>query len=161
MKFSQKLIASAVLLATASFATAADDTATVVINVTKDAYVNFTGNLQSSPTLSVPVASIGPGYVLGTLGLDTNVSGGCDIAVSSTKGFKLVNTADASEDLGAYTITTFGHTFTGPNTVIQNTKALATCDVADQNVVMDGTVVPADQAAGTYNDTLTMTVTMQ
>ncbi len=37
MTFSKNLIASAVLLATASFATAATDTTTVEINVTKDA----------------------------------------------------------------------------------------------------------------------------
>ena len=47
MKLTQTLIASAVLVATSSLAMAASDTTDITINVTKDAYVNLLGSLNS------------------------------------------------------------------------------------------------------------------
>ena len=160
MKFTQKLIASAVLLATSAAAVAVTDQTAVTINVTKDAYVNFLGNLNANPTLTIPVANIGPGLVLGTLGLESNTAGTCDVAITSVKGFKLVHTTDNSLDLGTYSISAFGHNFIAANTPVQNTTT-GSCNQAAANVVMNGTAVPANQAAGTYTDTLTMTVTTQ
>jgi len=160
MKFTQKLIASAVLLATSAAAVAVTDQTAVTINVTKDAYVNFLGNLNANPTLTIPVANIGPGLVLGTLGLESNTAGTCDVKITSTNSFKLVHTTNNTLDLGTYSIAAFNHNFLAANTVAQNTKT-GSCNQAPANVVMNGTVVPSDQAAGTYSDTLTMTVTTQ
>ncbi len=161
MKFTKNILASAVLLATSSLAIAATDITTIEINVTKDAYVNFIGNLTSNPTLSIPVAAIGPGLVIGTLGVESNTSGTCDVAMSTANNFLLVHTTVPSLDLGTYNIVAFGHNFVAGNTTAQNTTTMGNCNVAVGNVVMNGTAVPLDQDAGTYSDTITMTVTTQ
>ena len=160
MKLTTNLIASAVLLATSSFALAATDTTTIEINVTKDAYVNFIGSLSTSPSLSLDVNTIGGNTTtLGTLGFESNTTGTCTVTFASANTYKLVHTVDNSLNLGDYTLSyesvsnsaaSNGNDFVAPN-----------CNVAASDVTIAHPALPAVVTAGTYNDTVTMVVTTQ
>jgi len=103
MKFTKTLVASAVLLATSSLAFAATDSTDIQINVTKDAYVNLVGTAVGS-TNSFTTDDIDAATVsLGTLGLESNSAGDCDMTFASANTFKLIN-AGSGNDLGTYSI---------------------------------------------------------
>ncbi len=159
MKFSQKLIASAVLLATSAVAIAATDTTTVEINVTKGALVNFTGTLATSPTVTLDVNTMGGvTTTLGTLGLSSNTVGTCTVTFASANDYKLVHADDAAIDLGVYTINYAGTTNTSGTS---NDYVATTCNETASNMDIAHPALPAVVTAGTYEDTLTMVVTTQ
>jgi len=162
MKLTQTLIASAVLVATSSIAMAATDTTEISINVTKDAYVNLLGSLNSNVTKTLSLADVnGATTTLGDLGAESNTVAGCSVSFASANDFKLVHDVDATKflhDAGQYTVA-------WENTTISsgaaNTVALADCNTAASNMTMTSPNLPAVVQAGTYSDKLTVTIVTQ
>ncbi len=160
MKFTKHLIASAVLLATASTAMAATDTTEIEINVTKDAYVNFVGSLAGDVAKPLTLAEVDDTTtVLGDLGIESNTTGTCTVSFSSLKGYKLVHTTDASLDLGDYSISYAGVTNSAASN--GNDFVATTCNEAASNLTITNPALPAVVTAGTYSDTITVEVATQ
>jgi len=160
MKFTKKILASAVLLATSSLAIAATQTA-VEINVTKGVYLSFTGSLAASPKLGLNVSDISGGaYTLGDLGFASNIAGNCKIAFSSAHDYTLLHeSGDPSINLGVYILDYAGTTNTaGTNNVYSTTTG---CNQANQALTITHDAIPQTVAQGVYQDILTMEVTVQ
>ncbi len=162
MKLTQTLIASAVLVATSSIAMAASDTTDITINVTKDAYVNLLGSLNSNTTKTLTEADVnGAAFTLGTLGAESNTVAGCDVSFSSLNDFKLVHGVDATKflhDANQYTVAWEGSTISSG---AANTVALADCNTVASDMIMTSPNLPAVVQAGTYSDKLTVTIVTQ
>ncbi len=162
MKLTQTLIASAVLLATSSVAMAATDSTDITINVTKDAYVNLLGSLNSNITKTLTLAEVnGATTTLGDLGAESNTVAGCNVSFTSLNDFKLVHGADAAvflHDAAKYTVDWAG---TSIASGAANTVALADCNTAASNMTMTTPNLPAVVQAGTYSDKLTVTIVTQ
>lgn len=164
MKFTKTILASAVLLATSSFAIAATDTTEIEINVTKDAYVNLIGGLSGNTVVSLSEAQVnGAATILGDLGTESNTTGDCSLAVASDNDFELLHTTTAtptSLHSGAkYDIAYAGTTFQSGSA---NTVLLGGCNNLATDLVMNSPpITSAVVLAGTYSDTLTVTVTTQ
>ena len=163
MNLSKKLISTAVLMASSTIALAAVDTTEIEINVTKDAYVNFIGDLAGNVSKDLSVAEVnGTVTTLGSLGTQSNTVGGCDLDISSLNNFKMMHTVDNSIFLHAtnsYTINYAGSSFTSGSTP---TLKLASCNNAASAMQIASPGFDTNQVqAGTYSDTLTVTVTTQ
>ena len=159
MKFSKKILASAVLMASSSIAFAATDSTDITINVTKDAYVNLTGTLNASTTVNLTEAQVdGATTAVGTLGFESNTVGTCTVAFSSANGYKLVHTTDNTLDLGDYSIAYKGVT---NSSAASNDYVATTCNEAASDLEISNPALPAVVIAGTYSDTVTVTVTTQ
>jgi len=163
MKFSKKIMSAAVLMASSSIALAATDTTEIEINVTKDAYVNLIGSLAGNVTNALTEAEVdGVSTVLGTLGTESNTVGGCDIDVTSINDYKLQHDVDATLYLhGAanYSVEYAGASFTSG---AAPTLSLASCQNAATDLSIASPALPAGVVqAGTYSDTITVTVTTQ
>ncbi len=162
MKLTKTLLASALFLATSSMASAATDTTDIEILVTKDAYVNFTGDLQGNVTKTLALADVdATTSTLGTLGTESNTTGTCTVDFTSDNDFKLKHTVDNTLFLhGAanYSLAWEGATITSGN---PNSVSLANCDVAASNFDMTSPALPAVVTAGTYQDIVHITVTTQ
>ncbi len=162
MKFSTKLLSAAVLMASSSIALAA--TTTIDLQVTKDAYVNITGTLATT-TVQLPAGTLGVAGIpagstgVGDLGTETNTTGGCDLNITSANGFNLLHDASTALLYGTnnYTVGYNGTTFSPANTFL----SLASCTNANSAVTIDTPAVAGIVANGTYNDTLTIAVTVQ
>ena len=161
MKLSTKLLSAAVLMASSSIALAA--TTTIDLQVTRDAYVNITGTLATT-TVALPSGTTGtPGIPAGStgvgdLGTETNTTGGCDLNITSANGFNLLHDASTALLYGTnYTVGYNGTTFGPANTFL----SLASCTNADLPVTVDTPAVAGEVPNGTYNDTLTIAVTVQ
>ncbi|MEB8431376.1 hypothetical protein OO007_03990 [Cocleimonas sp. KMM 6892] len=162
MKFTKSILASAVLLATSSFAIAATDTTNIEINVTKDAYVNLIGTLAGNTSVVLAEADVnGATTTLGTLGTEANTTGGCTVAVSSVNDFKLQHDTVAALYLhGAsnYSVSWAGTTYTAG---APNAATLTSCNNASSAFNMTSPAISGVVQAGTYSDTVTLTVTTQ
>ncbi len=170
MKLTQTIIASAVLLATTSAFAITDDQTDITINVSKDEFVAFTGGLSNplTSTLSLSTADVDGGtHILGDLGVESNTSGDCTVAVTSLNDFKLKHTTAAATTFlhGAtaqYTLdwsATTNQIASGAGT---NTFNLTGCDHTDSNLVMNPPALPIGTIlAGTYSDVVTLIVTTQ
>ncbi|GAA0420376.1 hypothetical protein GCM10009133_30970 [Cocleimonas flava] len=162
MKFTKSILASAVLLATSSFAIAASDTTEIEINVTKDAYVNLTGSLSGTTAVSLAEADVnGATTNLGTLGTEANTTGGCVVTVTSDNDFRLQHNTDAALYLHGsdnYSVNWAGTTYTSGAT---NTATLTTCNNAASAFNMISPAITGVVLAGTYSDTLTLEVVTQ
>ena len=162
MKLTNSLIASAVLLATSSLAIAATDTTDIEILVTKDAYVNFIGDLQGNTTKTLSTLAVdNTTTTIGTLGTESNTTGGCDVAFTSDNDFKLKHNIDNTLFLhgaGQYTVGWKGATIQSGGV---NTVSLASCDNAATGLDMTFPALPAVVTAGTYKDILHVIVTTQ
>ena len=169
MKLSTKLISAAVLMATSSMALAATDTTTIELNVTKDAYVTFTGSLKDPSTQALPAGVIGVDGIaaaatnVGTLGFESNTPGSCDLKITSAKGYNLEHTTPGTFLYATnYNVDYQGSNF-NPSSL--DTITLTTCNVLDTDlnsaVVVNTPAVTGVVAAGTYSDTLTLVVTTQ
>jgi len=162
MKLTNTLIASAVLLATSSVAFAATDTTSITINVTKDAYVNFIGTVDTATTKTLTLAEADNATTtIGDLGLESNTTGTCDVVFTSSNDFKLKHDTNAALFLhGAsqYTVNWDGDAVSSGS----QTVSLPSCNkvVGDFDVIMPSLPVGV-VTAGTYSDTLTMVVTTQ
>lgn len=155
MKFTKSLIASAVILASSSAAFAATDSTNIIINVTKDAYVNLIGTAVGS-TNSFTTGDIDNATVsLGTLGLESNSAGNCDMTIATANNFELQNVGSGNS-LGVYTINYAGaHTAGSGGTVTQS------CNTAASTFDLASPALPATVDAGVYTDTVTVTVVTQ
>lgn len=162
MKLTKTLFASALFLATSSLAMAANDTTDIEINVTKDAYVNFIGTLQGNVVKTLALTDVnGSTTTLGTLGTESNTTGSCTVDFTTDNDFKMVHDTDASLFLhGAsqYTLAYEGATIQSGGT---NSVNLTTCNNAASNMDMTSPALPAVVIAGTYTDTIHVTVTTQ
>jgi len=157
MKFTKTLIAAGLLLASSSsvFAAATDST-DIQINVTKDAYVNLIGTAVGS-TNSFLTSDIDNATVsLGTLGLESNSQGNCELTFSSANGYQLKHNV-SNAVLVDYAISYAGVTNSSAaaNTVTQS------CNTAASSLDLVSPALPAVVDAGTYSDTVTVTVVTQ
>jgi len=162
MKFSKKLIAASALLASSSIALAATDSTEIEINVTKDAFVQFTGELAGNVSRDLTVAQVnGTVTNLGTLGTSSNTVGSCDLGISSLNDFRLQHDVDSSlylHQTNKYSINYAGTSFTSGSPSI----SLASCNNAASLMQIATPGFAANQVqAGTYSDILTVTVTTQ
>ncbi len=156
MKFTKTLLATGLLFASSSIAFAATNSTDIQINVTKDAYVNLIGTAVGS-TNSFLTSDIDNKTVsLGTLGLESNSQGNCDMTFSSANGYQLKHTV-SNAVLVNYEISYAGVTnsATTTNTVTQS------CNTAASSLDLVSPALPAVVNAGTYSDTLTVTVVTQ
>jgi len=162
MNLSKKIIAAAVFAASSSMAVAATDTTEIEINVTKDAYVNLIGDLSGNVTRTLTEAEVDNATtVLGTLGTESNTVGSCDIDVSSLNDYKLQHNVDNSLYLhGAnnFTVNYAGSTFTSGASATLN---LTSCNNAASDLSISSPAISGVVQAGTYSDTITVTVTTQ
>ncbi len=167
MKFTTKLIASAVLLATTSAFAIETDSTDITINVTKDEFVNFSGSLQGTQTVSLTTADVDGGtQTLGDLGVESNTSGDCTVAFSSVNDFKLKHTTAAVSTFlhGAaqYTLDWSASAATIASGAATNTFDITGCVHTDSDLVMNPPSLPAGTVlAGIYSDVVTVTVTTQ
>jgi len=162
MKFSNKLITSAVLFASSSIALAATDSTEIEINVTKDAFVNFTGDLAGNVSRDLSVAEVnGTLTSLGNLGTESNTVGSCDLNITSLNDFKLQHDVNASLYLhgtNQYSINYAGNSFASGSPAL----TLASCNNAASSMqIATPGFDSSNVQAGTYSDTLTVTVTTQ
>ena len=160
MKFTRTLLTSAVLLASSSFAFAAVDTTEIEINVTKDAYVNFIGTLAGNTTEALTLAEVdNTTTTLGTLGFESNTTGSCTVSFASLNDYKLVHDTNAALNLGDYSITYAGVSNSSASS--GNDYVATTCNEAASSMTITSPALPAVVTAGTYSDTVTVTVTTQ
>jgi hypothetical protein len=157
MKFTS-LIVTGVFLATTTAAMAANpsDTSNIRIEVTKGKHVKLIGTaIGQTKTFTTDVLSNNT-VSLGTLGLESNSKGKCDVAFSSKNGFKL-SSAVTNKNLGTYSILHEGaiHSFNRPNS-----KELE-CNTVASNLRLRSPTIQSNIAAGVYSDVLTITVTTQ
>ena len=162
MKFTTKLITTTLFIATSSFASAATDTTDIEIQVTKDAYVNFTGTLQGNVNKSLALGDVDATTTsLGTLGTESNTTGSCSVAFSSDNDFKMIHDSDTSLFLhGAsnYSLAYEGSTIASGNA---NTVSLTSCNNTASSFDMTSPALPSVVIAGTYTDVIHVTVTTQ
>ncbi len=156
MKTSRSLIAAGVLLASSSAALAATDSTDIQINVTKDAYVNLIGTAVGSTNTFLTSDIDNATVSLGTLGLESNSQGNCDMTFSSANGYQLKHNV-TNAVLVDYAISYAGVTNSGAgaNTVTQS------CNSAVTSLDLVSPALPGTVDAGTYSDTVTVTVVTQ
>jgi len=156
MKFIKPLLSSVLLFASTSIAFAATDTTNIEINVTEDAFVNLIGTaLGSSNSFTTDVIDNAT-VSLGSLGLESNSTGSCDISFSSANNYKLNHLVTAAT-LVDYAISYAGVVNDGTNTNIVSTS----CNTVASSLDMVSPAMPANIAAGTYSDIVTVTVVTQ
>ena len=157
------LLTSAVLLATSSFVFAAPavDTTDIEIKVTKDSYVNFFGSLAGNTTETLTLAEVdNTTTTLGDLGFNSNTTGTCTVSFSSPiNDYKLVHDTDPLLNLGDYTITYRGVSNSAASS--GNVFIAPTCNEPLNDMTITSPALPAVVIAGTYSDTVTVTVTTQ
>lgn len=162
MNFSKKVLSAAVLMASSSIALAATDTTDIEINVTKDAYVNLIGSLSGNVTAPLSDADVDNATtVLGTLGTESNTVGDCDIDVTSDNDFKLEHTSSAGLFLHGtsnYTVNYGGATFTSGAAA---TLTQPNCNQVASDLSISAPALVGVVQAGTYSDTLHVTVTTE
>ena len=164
MKFSSKVLSAAVLMASSSIALAASDSTEIEINVTKDAYVNLTGSLAGNVVSTLSEADVdGTTTVLGTLGTESNTVGGCEIEIGSQNDFKLKHnesqTALYLHGANNFTINYLDVDFTSGGT--STVEKPCNNAFADSPLSITSPAIVGVVQAGTYSDTLTVTVTTQ
>ena len=163
MKFTNHILASAVLLASSSIALAATDTTDIEINVTKDAYVNLIGSLSGNTVVALAEADVnGTTTTLGTLGTESNTVGACDLDISSLNDFELLlPPAEGSVPLHGGSKYDIGYATANFTSGAANTVTLLSCNNLASNFDMNTPAISGVVLAGTYSDTLTVTVTTQ
>lgn len=158
----KKVMTAAALIASSSIALAATDSTDIEINVTKDAFVKFTGDLAGNVSKELSVAEVnGTWTSLGNLGTTSNTTGSCDLKISSVNDFRLQHDVDTNLYLHAtnkYSIVYSGATFTSGSSAL----TLASCNNANSLMQIATPGFNANQVqAGTYSDVLTVSVTTQ
>ena len=157
MKFSQALIASAVLLATSSVALAATSTSSVEIQVTQSEFANLIGTAIAAPhTFTSADMVVGTSHSLGSLGIDSNLAGSCNMVFSSANGYKL----NLGGTLAGATLVDYALSFDGTPIVANTVNSLCALPEAPLSFAAT-TALPAANtiAAGTYSDVVTIVVT--
>lgn len=156
MKFTKPLFTTALFFATTSIALAATDTTDIQINVTKDAFVNLVGSAVGSSSTFTTDDIDNATVSLGTLGLESNSSGDCDISFSSANNYKL-NHEVTGETLVDYAISYAGVSNDGANT----NNVTTSCNTVASSLDLVSPAMPATINAGLYKDVVTVTVVTQ
>jgi len=149
-----------------SFSISADtDTTTIELNHTFTPYVNFTGTAPGASRFydnDDLVNFIFPlTVVLGTMGLESNVGGNCDLEFSTLNNFELQHTVIPTSG-GGYTINYQGETFTqGNNPVLTTPCTTSATDISF--MLNNNTIIGFDNfiPSGVFRDVITIIVTTQ
>ena len=160
-------VCGAVLLFSSQITSAATDTTDININVTHAPYVKFIGTAPGSTRYygNNDIANwIFPSIVnLGTLGLESSVSGNCDINFSTTNNFKLLHTVSGNR-LTRYKIIYHAQDFSETN----NPTLTIPCNTVPTDIefsptqIVFGNLFPALLIeSGVYRDIVTLVVTTQ
>ncbi len=149
------------VVGTFNTASAAGESTDILVRVIHDQYVRLTGTVAgSSRTFSVddvkPPDGSRPWVSLGSLGLESNIAGNCDIDFSTQNNFKLKHTV-SNKRLTRYIlkyrnkkIRKNKHTLTMPCNALPSTLSFKRKGRFRQNV-----------RSGIYSDVVTITVTTQ
>lgn len=150
-----------------SGAIAATDSSVIEISHTYTPYVKFTG---TAPGISrfydnndvVPIL-FGVSTNIGTLGLESNVGGNCNIDFTTANNFELIHTDTGNDtSFGEYNIQYESKTFSRSSN--PQLELLCTSAATDLNFIISGPSVggiDALVAAGVYQDVISVTVTTQ
>lgn len=156
MKFSHALIASSLVLASSMAFAAETDTTDIQINVTENPFVTLTGSALTQSNSFAPADMNGANIALGDLGFDSNVSGSCVVDFASANNYELHHGVSGA-NLVDYQIDYSGTTITD-NSANAVTRDCLTA-TATPLTMASTTALPATVIAGTYSDTITVTVT--
>lgn len=146
-------------------ALAASDTTVIDISHTYTPYVNFTGTAPGASRFydnDDLVNFIFPlNVVLGTMGLESNVGGDCDLEFSTLNNFELKHTVIPTTG-GDYTINYQGQTFGSANNPIL-TMPCTTTPTEISFILNNLTIIGFDNAipSGVFQDIVTVVVTTQ
>ena len=154
---------------------AASDSTVIDISHTYTPYINFTGSAAGASRFydnSELSSGFTPIWVnLGTLGLESNVSGNCDLSFTTTNNFTLLNTTSAGSNLGGGSIGDYSLRFKnqvfGNSTTPSNLSLVLPCTnlatPIDFKLDRRFTFVSFDNAirAGVYQDIVNIVVTIQ
>ena len=157
MKKFSPILASAAFVILSTSAMAATDTKKIDIEVFEESYATLTGTAVDGSTKDLGMADIKAGKPasLGTLGIKSN-GHACSIAFETVNGFKLMHTEHADLLLKPFRLTY------GEETIEAATEVTQECNQANAalRLVAYGET-PAIITAGTYKDTLTITLTAE
>ena len=163
MKFTQTLIATAVLLTTSSIALAAPgdvlDTRSIQIDVQQGAFAKLTGTALTTAHTFQSAQMDGSPLGLGDLGIDSNITGAdtCNLSFESLHGYNLkLGNSPTGATLVSYALTL------GSTPVVTAVPILTTCQMTAEALTFNSTSpLPAENtiAAGTYSDVVTIKVT--
>jgi len=141
------------------------DSTTIELSHTYTPYVNFTGTAPGASRFydnDDLVTFIFPLSVnLGTMGLESNVGGNCDLNFTTANDFKLLHTV-SNVNLGDYTIQYQGQQFNETN----NPQLVLPCTTAATNInfILNGFSFSGFDFfidAGVYQDVVNVVVTTQ
>ncbi len=161
------LMTSCVLLIPIASNFAATDTTVINMSTTYTPYVNFTGTAPGSSRFysNNDIANwIFPNVVdLGTLGLESNIGGNCDINFSTQNNFRLLHTVSGNS-LTKYKVIyqslnfsdTSNPTLTTPCTTLPSTMEFSPTQIVWGNLFPTAWIEP-----GIYQDIVNITVTTQ
>jgi len=157
-------LALASLLASAS-TSAATDEATIDISHTYTPFVNFTGTAPGASRFydnDDLVNFIFPISVnLGTMGLESNVGGNCDLNFTTQNNFKLLHTIN-NGNFGDYSIQYRGQEFNETNN--PQLELPCTASATDLNFILNGISFGGFDfflPSGVYQDIVNVVVTTQ
>jgi hypothetical protein len=146
---------------------AATDTTEVDISVTHTPYVNFTGTAPGSSRFygNNDIANwIFPSVVdLGTLGLESNIGGNCDINFSTANNFQLLHTVSGNS-LTKYRVIYQGQSFSqisNPTLSIPCTTLPTTIEFSPTQLVFGNLFPQLLIQSGNYQDDVSIVVTTQ
>ncbi len=162
-----KLVALCILFASSSVAFAATDTTDINISVTHVPYVKFIGTAPGSSRFygNNDIANwIFPSIVdLGTLGLESNVGGNCDINFSTINNFRLLHTVSGNS-LTKYKIIYQSQNFSdtsNPTLSLPCSTLPTTIEFAPTQIVWENLSPSILIQSGIYQDVVTVVVTTQ
>jgi len=163
------LMTSCLLIIPIASSFAATDTTVIKMNTTYTPYVNFTGTAPGSSRFysnSDIVSFVTPNVAnLGTLGLESNVGGNCDINFSTQNNFRLLHTVSGN-NLTTYTIIYQNTNFdsaNNPTLTVPCTTPATSLEFTPSsgsfftNLFIGLAFIPS----GIYQDTINITVTTQ
>lgn len=158
MKLSYKTLVISLLLTSSSVAIAATDSKSINIEIEKGEYVQLVGSAVDGNTKVITLQDVinGTSKSLGTLGVDTNIVTNCNISFETTNTFALKHSS--SEDiLKKFTLTYLTNTIDENNLSINGVSCLQSRSNLTFNPT--GAKLVERVRSGTYNDTITVTVT--
>ncbi len=167
MKIPAPILLILTLSTTLTCAYAATESTQIGIQVTHDEYVKIVGSAAgSSNTYSNnDIANwIFPNIVdLGTLGLESNMQGNCDLSMSTLNNFDLLHTVSASS-LTKYKVIYESQEFSetnNPNLSLPCNLTPSIIQFSPTQIVWGNLAPSALIQTGTYSDTVTITITTQ
>lgn len=142
---------------TSAAAYAASDSTSIDLQVTHIEYLNFIGTAVGiNKTIAVDDIRNGNVINIGTLGLESTLTGSCTLDFSSLNGFSLKH-SQGNQRLSDYQLTYVGNTIASNTTII-----LPSCDTTA--TALDFLAIgkiKKNPRPGLYSDTVTIIVTSQ